>query len=375
MIYFDHAAAMPVLPEVIASYPGLLEKYSGNPEAAHRLGHTLNKELAALGNMLFETLLPKAKTEEKACFFGSNTTELLNIISYTLGDKTAVCCGSALEHISVRTQLARAFGRVEFFSLDKCGTIAGMPGNIAESCLIVITPVQSEIGVRQDLPLLMKKLRQAAPQAVILLDMVQSNMFYAYPANAVLPDMLLISGDKTGAGGGAALLAMNSTAALLKEKINILRKKEYLIGKSNIVQAAALVLSVQVNSIKQIESIEQVRQVNDFLRQRLDGMLLPNGRKCVFTVPEKDSAVNILHFILPGYQAGVLVRMFSAGDIMLSSGSACQSESDEPSAVLQALNYSKSDSYSGIRLSFSGKNTLEEAEIFVQKLEKILKDY
>jgi len=168
---------------------------------------------------------------------------------------------------------------------------------------------------------------------------------------------------------------MNSTAALLKEKINILRKKEYLIGKSNIVQAAALVLSVQVNSIKQIESIEQVRQVNDFLRQRLDGMLLPNGRKCVFTVPEKDSAVNILHFILPGYQAGVLVRMFSAADIMLSSGSACQSESDEPSAVLQALNYSKSDSYSGIRLSFSGKNTLEEAEIFVQKLEKILKDY
>ena len=64
MIYFDHAAAMPVLPEVIASYPGLLEKYSGNPEAAHRLGHTLNKELAALGDMLFETLLPKAKTEE-----------------------------------------------------------------------------------------------------------------------------------------------------------------------------------------------------------------------------------------------------------------------------------------------------------------------
>ena len=33
MIYFDHAAAMPVLPEVKDNYPDLLEKYSGNPEA------------------------------------------------------------------------------------------------------------------------------------------------------------------------------------------------------------------------------------------------------------------------------------------------------------------------------------------------------
>jgi cysteine desulfurase len=104
-------------------------------------------------------------------------------------------------------------------------------------------------------------------------------------------------------------------------------------------------------------------------------MLLPNGSKCRFTVPAEAGAGNILHFMLPGYQAGVLVRMFSAEDIMLSSGSACQSESDEPSAVLQALNYSKSDAYSGIRVSLSGENTREEAEIFVQKLQQILQDY
>ena len=53
MIYFDHAAAAPVLPEVNASYKILLDKYSGNPEAAHRLGHKLNKEISALGDALF----------------------------------------------------------------------------------------------------------------------------------------------------------------------------------------------------------------------------------------------------------------------------------------------------------------------------------
>ena len=93
------------------------------------------------------------------------------------------------------------------------------------------------------------------------------------------------------------------------------------------------------------------------------------------TVPADNSAVNILHIILPGYQAGVLVRMFSAEGIMLSSGSACQSESDEPSLVLQALKYSKSDSYSGLRISIAGSNTMEEAETLLVKLEKILKNY
>ena len=37
MIYFDHAAAMPVLPEVKDNYPDLLEKYSG-AERARMLG-------------------------------------------------------------------------------------------------------------------------------------------------------------------------------------------------------------------------------------------------------------------------------------------------------------------------------------------------
>lgn len=375
MIYFDHAAAVPVLAEVISSYPELLKKYSGNQEAAHQLGHTLNKELEALGNMLFDILLPHAKAEQKACFFGSDTTELLNITAHALGDKNAVCCSSVLEHVSVRTMLKRAFGKVSEFPLDKYGRIADMPADIAESRLIVITHVQSEIGVMQDLPTLMKQLRRAAPQAVILLDMVQSSMLYEFPANTLLPDLLLISGAKTGADSGAALLAMNSAAALLKNKLNDLRKKEYLIGKTNIVQAAALVLSVQINSITRIENAGQVHLLNDFLRSKLDNMVLPNGRMCRFTVPAEASAENILHFMLPGYQAGVLVRMFSAEDIMLSSGSACQSESDEPSAVLQALSYSKSAAYSGIRVSLSGENTMKEAEIFVQKLQKILQDY
>ena len=93
------------------------------------------------------------------------------------------------------------------------------------------------------------------------------------------------------------------------------------------------------------------------------------------TVPAESAANNILHLLLPGYQSGVLVRMFSAENIMLSAGSACQSETDEPSFILQALNFSKTDAFSGLRLSFSAENTLEEAGQFLLTMDKILRNY
>ena len=119
----------------------------------------------------------------------------------------------------------------------------------------------------------------------------------------------------------------------------------------------------------------QAQKINAMLRNELADMRLPNGEKVILTVPEEAGAENILHLLLPGYQAGVLVRMFAAADIMLSSGSACESESGEPSAVLTALGYNRKLAYSGLRLSFSGNNSCKEAEIFLQTLKNILQDY
>ena len=375
MIYFDHAAAVPILPEVSRSYPILLERYSGNPESAHQLGHFLKQEREDLGDRLFDILLPQARVEHKSCFFAGDTTELLNILQYAYGDTAATAWSSPLEHISVNTMLQRSFGKVCNLPLNEFGKISDLPEDIANAKFIVITHVQSEIGVMQDIPELMPKLRSAAPRAVILLDMVQSNMVYDFPATALLPDLLLVSGAKMGSNSGAALLAMGKAAGLLKDKLHTLRHKLYRIGRNNIAEAAALVLAAQVNGVERVERYLLICRISRFLREKLDGMILPNGKKCIMTVPASDSAVNILHIILPGYQAGVLVRMFSAEGIMLSSGSACQSESDEPSRVLQALNYSKSDSYSGLRISIAGSNTMKEAETLLAKLEKILKNY
>jgi cysteine desulfurase len=210
----------------------------------------------------------------------------------------------------------------------------------------------------------------------VLADAVQFAGLYDYPVkDAFLPDMLLVSGAKLGANSGAALLFTGRNGSVAASALEALRKKEHWLPRVNIVEAAALVKAVEVVNQQRSNKWQIIGQINDFLRTELRDMLLPNGKKLILTVPGEYAAKNILHMILPGYQSGVLVRMFGQRGIMLSAGSACAAESAEPSAVLSALNYSKSDSYSGLRLSFSGSNTVEEAAVFVQTLRELLQNY
>ena len=376
MIYFDNAASIPVLPEIKLLYAQWLEKFSGNLEAAHSHGHELKNQLKTLENQLFNLLLPGVKLSQKKVFFADSATTLINAVGLACGNKNATVMASKLDHPAAKKMFQRSFAAVKNLPLDRYGRITPEVV-INDSCeLIYLTLLQSEIGVLQDVPQLMQFFRKNYPQTPVLADAVQFAGFYEYPVTeAFLPDMLLISGAKLGANSGAALLFTGRNGSVAASALEALRKKEHWLPRVNIVEAAALVKAVEVVNQQRSNNWQIIRQINDFLRTELRDMLLPNGKKLILTVPEEYAAKNILHMILPGYQSGVLVRMFGQRGIMLSAGSACAAESAEPSAVLSALNYSKSDSYSGLRLSFSGSNTIEEAAVFVQTLRELLQNY
>lgn len=373
MIYFDHAAASTVLPEIRQNYPLWLEQFSGNSEAAHAHGHRLRTQLAEFARQLQSVILPHSR-EAVTVFWDQDATGLINALGMALADKHLPVWGSDLDHPAVWRMLQRNFLTVKKFPLSSCGEVV-LSADAGSARLIVLTAVQSEIGVQQDLAGLIPQLRRQYPEALIMVDAVQLAAWQKYPPEAPLPDLLLISGAKLGSGRGAALLAIGGRAKFLQEKFQYLRHSEHLLGKVDIVQAAALTEAARIRSAAMQTTSTEISSINTFLRGQLTDMLLPNRQKLILTVPSEAAADNILHMILPGYQSGVLVRMFSCHNIMLSAGSACAAESPEPSRVLQALGYSKNDSYSGLRLSFGAGNTLEEAEIFLRQLDFLLKNY
>ena len=376
MIYFDHAAAASVIPELRNIYAELIDEFSGNPEAAHQQGRQLRKKLDSLQRRIFAALLPQVTESEQSIIFSSDTAELLNAVGIMAGGQKKTLWLSPLDHPSVRAMGQRCFGNVEKFPLDNYGRICALPNTSAGAGdLAIISAVQSEIGLRQDLAEVITRIRQESPETVILVDGVQFAAFHAITPDMPLPDLLLISGSKLGAGSGAALLAMGSKSGIWRRKFAESRHKDYLTGRTDAVQAAALTYAVEYTLRTRDDAVKQLETLNQMLRKELENKLLPNGQNLRLTLPAELSAVNILHMLLPGYQSGVLVRMFSNENIMLASGSACESESGEPSAALTALGYNRKDSYSGLRLSLAKENTPEECRIFVQTLDRILKNY
>ena len=111
------------------------------------------------------------------------------------------------------------------------------------------------------------------------------------------------------------------------------------------------------------------------MRLALAELRLPGGGRVVFSVPEEKSSPYILHLRFPGFQGGVLVRMLSEYGVFAASGSACQAESDRPSAALLELGLPRDEAYSGVRLSFSTENSPEEALALREIFERVLRAY
>jgi len=55
-------------------------------------------------------------------------------------------------------------------------------------------------------------------------------------------------------------------------------------------------------------------------------------------------------------------------DVCVSSGSACSSDSNQPSHVLKSIGLSDDDANSTIRVSLNSENTKEDVETFVTYL-------
>lgn len=89
-------------------------------------------------------------------------------------------------------------------------------------------------------------------------------------------------------------------------------------------------------------------------------------------VHSNSSIINIMFKYLDAQSA---VQIFDQYGIAVSAGSACNSDSDEPSRTLLYYGYSEEDAKKTIRVSLSHQNTLKECKKFIKVLRKIIDKY
>ena len=357
-VYFDNAAAAPPDEAALEVFLRAAKRHYANTEAVHALAYAARGELTAAGRRLAAALLGK---EECPVVWGGSATELFRVIASVPEFSSAAA--SALEHPALTANL-KHFTRLTLLPADRRGTVRVEDAD-ALPPLLAIHQVQSELGVIQPLA----SLFPASGASCRLCDAVQAaGKLPIFPA----ADAWVISGVKFGAPGGAALIL--SPSGRFTERIlahaEACRRRDYSVGRVNLPTILSMVAAAENAVAAMAENRAKAAEIHAFIRQGVaEAGIVP-------TLPEgADVSPYILHLMLPSQESAVVVRALGARGVYVASGSACSAESGEPSPALRALGISGARLYRALRLSFSGRNSMKDAEIFLSELKTVLKNY
>ncbi|HMJ90252.1 MAG TPA: cysteine desulfurase family protein [Candidatus Acidoferrum sp.] len=153
MVYFDHNATTPLLPQARQAWLDATERFSGNPSSPHRLGARADAAL----NEARENLAAHLRCDATELLFTSGATEssntVLNAIAHD-GDPDAEVWISAIEHPCVLVPAQFHFGkRLRLIPASRSGVVdlnfLSTELNRSRPALVAIMAANNETGALQ----------------------------------------------------------------------------------------------------------------------------------------------------------------------------------------------------------------------------------
>ncbi len=358
-IYLDNAAAAMPETEVLDFYREKLAECYANQEALHAFAY---RERAMLGAAAGEFSRLLTGRDDFPVIWGGSATEIFHLLGGAPFFRSVLL--SELEHPALTANFS-AGKQLHHFQVGRNGLLSSeFTGSQID--LVCCHQVQSELGAIQDLDAVFAPFPDSCCR---LVDAVQAAGKLPVYTRA---DIIVISGAKFGApGGAAALLAPRGrfTGKLL-EYAKKARSENYICGRVNVPQILTMVYALSRAEAAREENFSRMQQLRAFLQTGCSKLQL------VPTLPETvPVSPYILNMLLPHEQAAVVVRALSGSGVYTAPGSACSAESSTPSAALLAIGRKKEEAFRALRISLSPRNTEAEGKIFLSALEKVLKNY
>jgi len=358
-IYADWAATAPLHPAAAEELRRWLENpVPANPSSVHLFGMHAADRLAAARKTLAE-----AAGWDGEITFVSGGTEGLALAVHSLV-RRALDTGrnrvilSPLEHPAVKEAVA-AFALPAGMRAEECavlpdGTVdpadfASRLGNDVGFCCVMA--VQNETGVIQPVDRLAVLTHGCG--ALLLSDAVQAAGHIPLPVGA---DVLVISGHKFGAPAGTGAVFHRIPLSPLQKGGG--QERGYRGGTENLPGICAMAAAASRWGEPDWMADLRDRGEADFVRR-----MAAAGMAVQVTGAGIRRIGSVSHLIFPeGVLGETLVLACDLAGLAVSAGSACHSDSPEPSAALLAMGYTLSEAVRGVRLSFGSGTTEAEME-------------
>ncbi len=375
MIYFDNAATTRALPSVAEKLANMLCDDFANPASISKLGLMAEKEIRKSGDILSRGI--RCKPEE--VYFTSGGTEGDNWAIFGTAEgyhrRGKHLITTKTEHPAVKNPMKALEEKgyeVTWLGVNRHGYVDEEELKNAirpDTILVSIILINNETGTIQDVQQLGKVIKEKNPATLFHVDAVQAFGKYPIDVQKMKIDMLTMSGHKIHGPKGVGMLYLKNGLHVKPLLLGGGQQKGQRAGTENAPGAAALAIAAE-DCFKNMEgSTSHVLQVKQVLQE---GILASISDVRINGDTLDKASPYVLNITFAGVRSEVLLHSLEQEDIFVSAGSACDSKKKTGSAVLTAMGYSFEEIEGTIRFSFSRFNTVEEAEICVEKLKKIV---
>lgn len=365
-IYLDHAAATPLLPEVLDAMLPLLREQYGNPSSLHRFG----REARNTVTVARDTIARLLGCTGKELIFTGGGTESDNLALFG----TAVVPASKRNHIITTAiehhAVLHACGRLEklgyevtYLPVDTTGLISLDQLRSAirpETLLISIMYGNNEVGTLQPIAEIG---RLAAEQGIVFhVDAVQALGAVPIDLSALHVDLMSFSAHKLGGPRGVGALYCSSRTKLEPQLLGGSQERKKRAGTEN---PAGLAGFAEAVKLAYTGMTDKQQRMEGFRRRMLRALEHALGAEGFVVNGPAEPTLRLPHILnvsFPGCSTETLLMNLDLQGVAAASGSACTSGSLELSHVLVAMGLPEAVSGSAVRFSFGSTTTEEEID-------------
>lgn len=371
MIYFDHNATTPILPEVQEEMNLAMRDYWGNPSSTHSVGRKAFAQLEKARERLASLLGAKAKE----IFFTSGGTEADNLAIQGIAKNYPGCeiLVSAIEHPAVHDAahaLSMEGFTVKDISVDEKGLLKlqSIQSLLSEKTkLISVMLANNEIGTIQPIEQIRPLLQNR--DIVVHSDAVQA--FGKIPINVqnLNVDLLSISAHKIYGPKGCGAIFIKQGTKIFPKTFGGNQERGIRTGTENVPAILGFVKAAEMAILKIEHEYDRLKTLTSLLFDEISSKI----ETIILNGDMENKIPGTLNICFSGAETESIIASLDQEGICVSGGSACSSGSISASRTLLSIGRRKVDAVCAIRFSLGLNSTKDEVLKTVEVLTSVVK--
>lgn len=365
-VYFDHNATTQIDARVLDAMLPWMSAQSGNPSSRHQFGRAAREAVAQAR----EQVARACGAQASQVVFTASGTEANNLAIKGLADYVpqGQILSSAVEHPCVtRSAMAmRALGHTSnSIPVNSHGKVVGaeMKAQLSQATsLVSVMLANNETGVLQDVAELAEIAR--AHGSLVHTDAVQALGKIKLNFNDLNVHAMTVSSHKLHGPQGAAALILDKRVDIQPLLHGGGQERGLRSGTENVAAIVGFGLACELAS----QQLADYQGHTLSLRRQLEAGLA--SMNATIFGAQSTRLSNTSFFAVDGIEGETLVVALDRKGYAVASGSACSSDSTEPSAVLLAMGVQEELARGAVRVSLGTQNSAQQVANFLQQLQQ-----